>query len=315
MGTHDRTQLKSFFFFSKVKMMFGIFFFVAVLTMASATKKGDDTLLSVLSKEREEMKAMFRHENKELRLENMKLQQKDDKVRIRDEQLQEQIIKLRDEKLQDENAQLKKEIEKLRHVNRRQRDQIDSFGKKESIRQEDIALETKKRESRTSNSSPREAIAEVAFTNGSAHATSASGSSYLPAKAFIVGGINYWYSSFDAKYTGVFPKMIWYDFSIGNGFVPARITFQSCQSSSDCPQYTPSIWEFVGSNDDVCSKSGEWTILCRDYSDVQPRSIYAIKRCDVEGRAEKKFRCLGINILSTHHANSALSNIRMWRKA
>ena len=82
---------------------------------------GGDTLLSALSKEREEMKSMIRHENKELRQENTKLQQEEDKLRKRDELLQEQIVKLRDEKLQDENAQLKKEIEKLRHVNRRQR--------------------------------------------------------------------------------------------------------------------------------------------------------------------------------------------------
>ena len=158
-----------------------------------------------------------------------------------------------------------------------------------------------------------EAIAEVAFTNGSAHATSESGKSYIPAKAFIVGGQNYWYSSFDAKYTGVFPKMIWYDFSIGNGFVPARITFQSCQSS-DCPQYTPSIWEFVGSNDDVCSQSGDWTILCRDYSGVRPRNHWAIKRCDVKVREEKTYRCLGINILGNDEAYSYVSNIRMWEK-
>jgi len=98
--------------------------------MTSATKKGDDTLLSVLSKEREEMKDMFRHENKQLRQENTKLQQEEEKIRRRDEQLQEQIVKMRDEKLQDENAKLKKEIQKLRHADRRQRDQIDSFEKK-----------------------------------------------------------------------------------------------------------------------------------------------------------------------------------------
>ena len=158
-----------------------------------------------------------------------------------------------------------------------------------------------------------EAIAEVAFINGSAHATS--DDSRLPPKAFIVGNKDaFWHSGGDAKHWAVYPKMIWYDFAIGDGFVPARITFQSCQNGNGCPTYTPSIWEFVGSNDDVCSKSGDWTILCRDYSDVQPRNIYAIKRCDVEGRVEKKFRCLGINILSTHGQYSMVSNIRMWQK-
>jgi len=298
-------------------MIFGIFVWVTVFAMASATKKGDDSLLSVLSKEREEMKDMFRHENKQLRQENTKLQQEEEKIRRRDEQLQEQIVKMRDEKLQDENDKLKKEIQKFRHADRHQRDQIDSFEKKlkDAIRQKDVVLETRKRESQASNSSQTEAIAEVAFENGSAHATSNAGSSYKPANAFIVGNKNaYWHSGGDDKHYGVFPKMIWYDFSIGNGFVPARITFQSRQNGDGSQIYTPSIWEFVGSNDDVCSKSGDWTILCRDYSDVQPRNIYAIKRCDVEGRAEKKFRCLGINILSTHSGYSLVSNIRMWQK-
>jgi len=171
-------------------MIFGIFFFVAVLTLASATKKGDGALLSVLSEEREEMKNMFRHENKQLRQENTKLQQEDDKLRKRDELLQEQIVKLRDEKLQDENAQLKKEIEKLRHADRRQRDQIDDLELEKKIkvmiRQENAALETKMREWQTSNSSKTDAIAEVAFKKGSAHATSIYSNEYGPAKAFIV---------------------------------------------------------------------------------------------------------------------------------
>jgi len=298
-------------------MIFGIFVFVAVSTMASATKKGDDSLLSVLSKEREEMKDMFRHENKQLRQENTKLQKEEEKIRRRDEQLQEQIVKMRDEKLQEENAELKKEIQKLRHADRRQRDQIDSFEKKlkDAIRQKDVVLETRKRESQASNSSQTEAIAEVAFINGSAYATSYY-DSHPPAHAFIEGNKDfYWHSYGDAKYKGLFPKMIWYDFSIGNGFVPARITFQSAQRSEADTTYVPSIWEFVGSNDDVCSKSGDWTILCRDYSDVQPRNRYAIKRCDVEERVEKKFRCLGINILSSHTEWGIVSNIRMWRKA
>ena len=82
---------------------------------------GDDTLLSVLSKEREEMKDMFRRENKELRQENTKLRQEDKKLRNMNQQLQEQIVKLRDEKLQDEIARQKKEIQKLRHADHRQR--------------------------------------------------------------------------------------------------------------------------------------------------------------------------------------------------
>jgi len=139
-------------------MIFGIVVAFAVLTTASATKKGDDNFLSVLSKERQEMKELFRHENKQLREEDTKLQREDDQLRKRVEELQQQNVKLREEKLLDEIARMKKEnkmlqkdIEKLRHVDRRQRDQIDGFELeakvKDLIRQEDDVLERKKRQS------------------------------------------------------------------------------------------------------------------------------------------------------------------------
>merc|ERR1712142_966117 len=152
-----QAQLKRFFAKMNLKMIFGIVVAFAVLTTASATKKGDDNFLSVLSKERQEMKELFRHENNDLREQDTKLQREDDQLRKRVEELQQQNVKMREEKLQDEisrmkmeNKRLQKENEKLRHADRRQRDQIDSlaFEKKikDVIRQEDVALETKKRE-------------------------------------------------------------------------------------------------------------------------------------------------------------------------
>merc|ERR550534_433926 len=198
--------------------------------------------LSVLSKERQEMKELFRHENNDLREQDVKLQREDDQLRKRVEELQEQIVKLRDEKLQNDNAKLKKEIkklrkdnEKLRHVDRRQRDQIDGFEfeakVKDLIRQEDDVLERKKRQSQSSNSSiAEEAMSEVEIAGGSAD---------------------------DKKNNDIFPQMVWYDFGHGKSFVPARVTFRgrpNCDSLS-CGQQTPAIWEFVGSNDDACAGS------------------------------------------------------------
>merc|ERR1712142_416059 len=136
MGTQHRTQRKAQLkdFFAKMRMISRIFVMFAALALASTKKKGDDSYLSVLSKERQEMKEMFRHENNQLREQDTKLQRENDQIRKRVEELQEQIVKMRDDKLQNDNAQLKKEneklqvdIEKLRHVDRRQRDQIDGF--------------------------------------------------------------------------------------------------------------------------------------------------------------------------------------------
>merc|ERR1712142_530888 len=127
MGIQDRTQSKARLERFFAKMIFGIFVIVAVLTTASASKKGDDSLLSVLSKESQELKDVFRRDNKELREQDTKLQQEDDQLRKMNKQLQEQIVKMREQKLQEENSVMKKEMKKLRHVDRRQRDQIDSF--------------------------------------------------------------------------------------------------------------------------------------------------------------------------------------------
>merc|ERR1719348_1551964 len=132
-----------------------------------------------------------------LRDENTKLRHEDNQLRKWVEELQEQIVKLRDEKLQDEIVRQKKQIQKLRH-NDRQRDH------KDSIDQEDIVLETKKRESYPRDPNHHsETIAEVAFVNGSAHATSKLNSNYLPAKAFIKGiKADFWHSLNDDKHYG-----------------------------------------------------------------------------------------------------------------
>lgn len=260
---------------------------------------------------------------------NTKLQREDDQLRKRVEELQEQIVKLRDDKLQNDNAELKKEniklrkdIEKLRHVDRRQRDQIDGLELeakvKDLIRQEDDVLERKKRQSQSSNSSQEEAMSEVEITGGSAKATSVLSESYKPENAFIRGNPRPWESGGDKKNDDIFPQMVWYDFGHGNAFVPARVSFRGrpdCSSSENlsCRQRTPSIWEFVGSNDDTCAGSGNWTVLCQDLSDVMPQKVGETKFCDVHSNNPREYRCLGINVIRVHDVYTTLSNVRMWK--
>jgi len=320
----NTTQTAAQRFFAKMKMIFGIFVIVAVLAMASTTKKGDDSFLSVLSKERQEMKEVFRHENKQLREQDTKLQHEDDQLRKMNKQLQEQIVKMREEKLQEEIVQLKKEIKKLRHADRRQRDQIDGLELekkiKDLIRQEDVVLETKKREPQTSNSSKvKEAISEVEITGGSAGATSFYAKVEEPDNAFIRGNTYPWTTGVDKKNKGIFPQMVWYDFGQGNAFVPARVSFRGRMNCETCQKQTPSVWEFVGSNDDVCSGSGNWTVLCQDLSDVVPQKQVETKFCDVNNSnpcasvEQKEYRCLGINVIRARHNYTSLSNVRMWK--
>jgi len=320
-------------------MIFGIFVIIAVWTTASATKKGADSPLTVPSKERQELKELLRHDNKELREQDTKLQREDDQLRKRVEELQEQNVKLREEKLHDEiammkkeikklhdeNAQLKKQNTKLRHVDRRQRDQIDNLALeqkiKDVVRLEDVALETKKREAQDNNSSMmRDAITEVEIIGGSASATSVYADRYKPNYAFIRGNARAgWLSKADPKNRGIYPQMVWYDFGQGNAFVPARVSFRGRTDVKDYQREVPAVWEFVGSNDDVCSGSGNWTILCQDLSDVIPQDMMETKFCDVShgnpSMQQREYRCLGINVIRAHyHAGfTGLSNLRMWK--
>ena len=88
-------------------------------------------------------------------------------------------------------------------------------------------------------------ISEVEITGGSAHATSENSNEHKPINAFIGTRYKGWTSG------GVLPQMVWYDFGSGNAFVPARVTFRGER------KHIPTVWEFVGSNDETCGKYGK----------------------------------------------------------
>merc|ERR1712142_698241 len=164
-----------------------------------------------------------------------------------------------------------------------------------------------------------DAFSEVQITGGSADATSFL-YGYPPYSAFSRGkGHDGWISGNDAKNKGIFPQMVWYDFGQGNAFVPARVSFRGRMGCSSCQKQTPSVWEFVGSNDHVCSGSGNWSVVCKDLSDVIPQHMIETKFCDVNDSKpsveQREYRCLGINVISSHGAYgyTGLSNVRMWK--
>ena len=111
--------------------------------------------------------------------------------------------------------------------------------------------------------------------------------------------------------------MLWYNFTRNNSFVPARVSFRGQVQCDSCMKYTPSVWEFVGSNDDVCTGSGNWTVLCQDSSDIVIKEPYETKYCDVvsndPNEDQQEFRCLGINVIRAQNPWTGLSNVRMWK--
>merc|ERR1712228_135227 len=94
----------------------------------------------------------------------------------------------------------------------------------------------------------------------------------------------------------------------------ARISFRSRQDC--CQNEGPTVWQFVGSNDESCGRFGHWTVLCEDNSDTGHRTKAWTKYCNVDDRILSEFRCLGISVLNTHsvHGYASLKDVRIWKK-
>ena len=156
------------------------------------------------------------------------------------------------------------------------------------------------------------AISEVEFKDGVAHATSFYDHNWTADKAFILGHATGWRHNPTAFV--IFPILIWYEFPADKTFVPAGISFRP--RNDNAPNEGPTMWKYVGSNDAKCSKAGNWTVLCEDLSDAGYRTKFTTKYCDVDDKSTRKFRCLGIMVLNTHHDGgvTALKDVRMWKK-
>jgi len=156
------------------------------------------------------------------------------------------------------------------------------------------------------------AISEVEIKRGTARATDESLNPAWKAEgAFIINHPYGWNSGGDAPS----PVMIWYEFPSDRIFVPARVSFRSRQDC--CLVDTPTMWQFVGSNDEECGKYGSWTVLCEERSNIASPNKFYTRYCEVDENIYKKFRCLGISVLNTRHTtsnNKALKDVRMWKK-
>ena len=154
------------------------------------------------------------------------------------------------------------------------------------------------------------ALAEVTFEGGHAKATSQT-AGRIPANAFILGHALGWHN--DGQ---IFPSMVWYEFPAGKQFVPGRITFRPRQEDC-CLHDTPTMWQFVGSNDETCNRFSNWTVLCQNLSGNKvPYKAWTLF-CDVDDKIITEFRCLGITVLNTFNKsgpNAALNDVRIWKK-
>ena len=153
------------------------------------------------------------------------------------------------------------------------------------------------------------ALAEVTFEGGHAKATSQH-PSWIAENAFILGHAKGWHN--DGQ---IFPSMVWYEFPAGKHFVPGRVTFRARQDC--CLVDTPTMWQFVGSNDETCDRFSNWTVLCQNISGNKvPYKAWTLF-CDVDETIITEFRCLGITVLNSGNEGgpyAALKDVRMWKK-
>ena len=160
------------------------------------------------------------------------------------------------------------------------------------------------------------ALAEVKLEGGVARATSNYTAPYTADKAFIPGHANCWYNS-DGEGKN-FPQVIWYEFPEAKRFVPGRVSFRGRQRGcEDCFQSeTPTMWQFIGSNDETCDRFSRWTVLCQDLSDRGYPNNKRVKYCNVDDKITSEFRCLGITILNNLNISgeASLKDVRMWKK-
>merc|ERR1712002_447134 len=154
-------------------------------------------------------------------------------------------------------------------------------------------------------------LTEVKFEGGSANATEDQGAPWNPANAFILGHENGW-----ANGDEILPSTVWYEFPVGQQFVPARVSFRTRYTSAD-GKYGPTMWQFVGSNDQTCQRFGNWTVVCQDLSGSGYRGEAWTKYCNVDENITTEFRCLGIAVLNDGGRDDPtviVKDIRMWKK-
>merc|ERR1712168_1472709 len=152
-------------------------------------------------------------------------------------------------------------------------------------------------------------LTEGKFEGGSANATKEDLPTWAAANAFILGAYYGW-----ANTGEILPSTVWYEFPVGQQFVPARVSFRTYDASSG--QYA-TMWQFVGSNDETCQRFGNWTVLCQDLSGSGYRGNAWTKYCNVDENITTEFRCLGIAVLNNggrDDASTSLKDVRMWKK-
>ena len=172
---------------------------------------------------------------------------------------------------------------------------------------------------------------EVRIMDGRAGASSFYDETWNPENAFMPDTLFGWHAGPRGVIPKPFPVFIWYEFR--DAVTPAEISFrprQDCASgvgvsnarsraaAATCATLTPTKFQFVGSNDQICDDFSAWTVLCEDFADEAFASMRETRFCaaDPARIADTQFRCLGLKIFGTKNVDgwTSLNNIRIWER-
>ena len=163
----------------------------------------------------------------------------------------------------------------------------------------------------------------MSFTGGKAAASSiaSANSGDQPANAFQRADDSVWHSGRDSNgkgsyYKTPFPHLLWYEFP--TAFVPGRVSFRARpHSDSSCDKHGycgATVWQFIATNDPVCSENSAWTVLCEDLSGEPFKKHTQIKHCVANPSLVRKYRCVGISVLNALWPRVSVNGVRIWEK-
>jgi len=154
-------------------------------------------------------------------------------------------------------------------------------------------------------------MVETVFVGGTPGASSIYHSEYGPEKAFGPNpNPSEKYYSWTSKSSDI-PAYVWYDFK--RQLRPAKISFLPRQYSvANANRNSLKRFQFIGTDDSVCSKNSNWKVLCGGVSGPY-QSLDDERGCTIPGtQSMQSFHCLGLRVLERENNYVALTGIRMW---
>jgi len=313
---------------------------LAIFVLATSIRAGDPDgdqegakMIAAMSKELNELKKQQKADRQQLHKEIADLKNENMEFRRTQAILRDAEVKFRDSEIKfreadnelrmaDERIKVKETEKKRQSAPQRQKDNI-------AVAAKELALSEIKRYHASSNYTSSltklidseirrltttQSMTETVFVGGTPGASS-EWSGYPKADAFKLnpaGGDGGWTSG-NAKTVHEPPAYIWYDYK--RQLRPAKISYLPRKTYVvNANLVRVKRFQFVGTDDTICSKNSDWKVLCEGES-ASYESIYDERGCTVPVKQNMgAFHCLGLRSLAASESAGEVSlrGIRIW---